>query len=145
MPKKLDKLCMNIKYVSFTLFVGFDLLLNEESVSCQLDSHHIGNVLFFVMVVLASVMMIIVDHLGFGVVGVAVVRTGIDSQGVFGGSRLGLPGLQCTITHPPPPPPIPLHFHNHQCSITQAPPPPRSLHRHCHQTTSIDATILSPT
>ena len=100
MQNKLDKLCMNVKYISFTLFVGYNLLLNEESISCQLDSHHIGNVLFFVIIVFTSVMMIIVDHLGFCVVGVAVVRTGIDSQGVFGGSRLELPGLQCTINHP---------------------------------------------
>ena len=102
MQNILKILSLNKRYIFFTLFVSFDLLLIEESISCQLDSHRIGNVSFLVMVVSASAMMIIVDHLGSSVVGVVVVvRTGIDSQGVFGGSRLRLPGLQCTIIHPP--------------------------------------------
>ena len=122
---------MNKIYIFFTLFVSFDLLFIEESISCQLDSHRIGNVSFSVMVVSASVMMIIVDHLGSSVVGVVVVvRTGIDSQGVFGGSRLGLPGLQCTIIHPPTttnttsPPCLP----NHYLALMPPPPPPHKIY-----------------
>ena len=138
MQNILKILSLNKRYIFFTLFVSFDLLFIEESISCQLDSHRIGNVSFLVMVVSASAMMIIVDHLGSSVVGVVVVRTGIDSQGVFGGSRLGLPGLQCTIIHPPTTtntnitslPYPPMHHH-------PPPPTPISLHRHAHQTTSI--------
>ena len=110
---------MNKIYIFFTLFVSFDLLLIEESISCQLDSHRIGNVSFLVMVVSASAMMIIVDHLGSSVVGVVVVRTGIDSQGVFGGSRLRLPGLQCTIIHTPT---------TTNTNITSMPCPPNHQH-----------------
>ena len=118
------------------------------------------NVLFFVMVVLVSVSDDNCWSSWGSVLGVAG-EDGIDSQGVFGGSWLGLPGLQCTITPP--------HHHHqyHQCHTTTSdvvwcwcvggppphhitpppPPPPTSLHHqyHQHQTTSIDATIPPPT
>ena len=77
------------------------------------------NVLFFVMVVLVSVSDDNCWSSWGSVLGGRLVRTGIDSQGVFGGSWLGLPGLQCTITPlATPPPPISPMLHHHQwCGV----------------------------
>ena len=150
---------MDTEYIFLRIIVGLDLLFNDESISCQLNSHVISSSSSWLSSSLS--LMIIVDHLGEVCWVGRLVRTGIDSQGVFGGSWLGLPGLQCTITPP--------HHHHqyHQCHTTTSdvvwcwcvggppphhitpppPPPPTSLHHqhYQHQTTSIGATIPPPT
>ena len=117
---------MDTEYIFLRIILGLDLLLSQLNplvMSCSLS-----------WLSSSLSLMIIVDHLG-GVCWVGrLVRTGIDSQGVFGGSWLGLPGLQCTITPP---------HHHHQ-------------YHQCHTTTSdvvwcwcvgvlVDATIPPPT
>ena len=142
---------MDTEYIFLRIILGLDLLLSQLNplvMSCSLS-----------WLSSSLSLMIIVDHLGEVCWVGRLVRTGIDSQGVFGGSWLGLPGLQCTITPP--------HHHHqyHQCHTTTSdvvwcwclggppphhitpPPPPTSLHHqyHQHQTTRIGATIPPPT
>ena len=135
LQNKWNTFCMDTEYIFLRIILGLDLLLSQLNplvMSCSLS-----------WLSSSLSLMIIVDHLGEVCWVGRLVRTGIDSQGVFGGSWLGLPGLQCTITPP--------HHHHqyHQCHTTTSdvvwcwclggppphhitpppPPPPTSLHQ----------------